>query len=133
MSPDAREATARDVMTGGTDCVSENETLMEAARKFAQLDVDALPICGEDGTLTGMLTDRDIVVRGLALGMDPERTTAGEFGYGKPVTIGADDSLESVIKTMTDHNVRRLPVIDDEKFVGVLDVADIESKITADE
>jgi CBS domain-containing protein len=127
----AMRQTVRDVMTGGTECVGENETLVEAAKKLAQLDVDALPICGEDERLKGMLTEHDIVTRALALGKDPTQTRAGELGYGKPVTIGADDTLEDALKTMTDHNVRRLPVIADRQLIGVISIADVASKLTA--
>jgi CBS domain-containing protein len=83
---------ARDVMTAGAECIGENETIIDAAKKMSELDVGALPICGEDDRLKGMLTDRDIVLKVLAAGKDPDSTTAGELGEGKPVTIGADDS-----------------------------------------
>ena len=66
--------------------------MLDAAKQLADLDVGALPICGEDNRLKGMLTDRDIVVKVLAEGKDPAGTRAGELGEGKPVTIGADDS-----------------------------------------
>ncbi len=120
---------AGDVMTGGTQCVDENDNLVEAAKKLARLDVEALPICGKDGQLKGVITEGDIVARGLALDKDPTKTKAGEYGYGKPVTIGADDALESALKTMHDHNVRRLPVIDGGSFVGVISQEDIVSKM----
>lgn len=118
-------ATAREIMTGGAECVGEKETLEAAARKMKELDVGSLPICGEDNRLKGMLTDRDIVIKCLAAGGDPRTATAGEFGEGKPVTIGADDSIEEAIRTMQDHQVRRLPVIDGHDLVGVLSQADI--------
>lgn len=70
---------------------------------------------------------------GDSRGQQPEPDPGGEFGYGKPVTIGADDSLESAIKIMTDHNVRRLPVIEGERLVGVLSITDFESKVSANE
>lgn len=127
MSP--KRNLVRNVMTGGTECVGENDTMVEAAKKLAQLNVDALPICGEDGVLRGMITEHDLVTRGLALGMNPNETKVGEFGYGKPVTAGADDSLETAMKTMTDHNVRRLPVIDGKDLIGVLSVTDVVDKI----
>lgn len=127
MSP--KRNLVKDVMTGGTECVGENDTMFEAAKKLAQLNLDALPICGEDGTLRGMITEHDLVSRGLALGNDPNETTMAEFGYGKPVTIGADDSIESAMKTMTDHNVRRLPVIDGEELIGVISITDVVNKI----
>ena len=72
-------ATARDIMTGGVECVGENETLDDAARKMRDLDVGSLPICGEDNRLKGMLTDRDIVVRCLAEGGDPRRRRPGTW------------------------------------------------------
>ena len=86
--------TAREVMTGGVECVGENETVLDAAKKLADLDVGSMPICGEDDRLKGMLTDRDIVVKALAQGKDPGSTRAGELGNGdgQTVTIGADDS-----------------------------------------
>lgn len=116
---------ARDIMTGGAECIGENETLEQAARKMKDLDVGSLPICGEDNRLKGVLTDRDIVVKCLAAGGDPRTATAGEFAEGKPVTIGADDSIEEAIQTMQHHQVRRLPVIDGHDLVGMLSQADI--------
>jgi CBS domain-containing protein len=121
--------TAREVMTGGAECVGENETLLDAARKLAELDVGAMPICGEDDRLKGMLTDRDIVVKALAQGKDPGSTRAGELAEGKPVTIGADDSVEEALQTMKDHKVRRLPVIDGHDLIGIVSQADLARNI----
>ena len=117
--------TARDLMTPGAECVGENETLVVAARKMRDLDVGALPICGEDNRLKGMLTDRDIVVRCIAEGGDASSTTAGSLAQGKPVTIGADDSAEEALRTMAAHEVRRLPVIDGHDLVGIVSQADV--------
>lgn len=90
-----------------------------------ELDVGALPICGEDNRLKGMITDRDIVIKCFAEGCDPRTARAGDFGQGKPVTIGAHDSIEDAIRTMGEHQVRRLPVIDGHDLVGMLSQADI--------
>jgi CBS domain-containing protein len=120
-----RMTSARDLMTAGAECVGEQESLVEAARKMRDLDVGALPICGEDNRLKGVLTDRDIVVKCVAEGGDPGSVTAGQFGQGKPVTIGADDSVEEALRTMSEHRVRRLPVIDGHDLVGMLAQADI--------
>lgn len=117
--------TAREIMTPGTECVGENQSLEEAARKMKDLDVGALPICGEDNRLKGMVTDRDIVIKCLAIGTDPRQVKAGQLAQGKPVTIGADHSVEEAIQTMTDHQVRRLPVIDGHDLVGMISQADI--------
>jgi CBS domain-containing protein len=116
-------------MTGSADCIGENESLVDAARKMQQLDVGALPICGQDDRLKGMLTDRDIVVQCIAKGGDPSSVTAGELGQGKPVTIGADDSVDEAMKTMSDHKVRRLPVIDGHDLIGVVSQADLAVSI----
>jgi CBS domain-containing protein len=117
--------TAREIMTPGAECVGENETLVDAARKMRDLDVGALPICGEDNRLKGVITDRDIVVRCIAEGGDPATAVAGQLAQGKPVTIGADDSIEEALRTMTEHKVRRLPVIDGHDLVGMISLADI--------
>jgi CBS domain-containing protein len=118
-------STAREIMTGGAECVGENETVAEAARKMAQLNVGALPICGEDDRLKGMVTDRDIVVKVIAEGKDPNSVKAGELGQGKPVTIGADDSIEELVRTMGRHQVKRVPVIDGHRLVGIVSEADV--------
>ena len=121
--------TARDVMTGGAECIGENETVVDAAKKMAQLDAGALPICGEDNRLKGMLTDRDIAVKVLAQDKDPNSTRAGELGEGKPVTIGADDSIEEALRTMKEHKVRRLPVIDGHDLIGIVSQGDLATQI----
>ena len=122
---------ARDVMSTDCTCVGENDTLLDAAKKLAELDVGALPICGEDDRLKGMLTDRDIVVQALAQGKDPGSTKAGELGQGdsRTVTIGADDSIDEALRTMIDHKVRRLPVIDGKRLVGIISQADIATNV----
>ena len=113
--------TARDVMTPNAECVGENETLLDAAKKMA------------DRGFGSMLTDRDIVVKALAKGRDPGSTRAGELGEGKPVTIGADDSLQEALKTMAKYKVRRLPVIDGHDLVGIVAVADIARELEDDD
>jgi CBS domain-containing protein len=117
--------TARDVMSPDCQCVGENESVVDAAKRLAELGVGSMPICGEDDRLKGMLTDRDIVVKVLAQDRDPAQTTAGELGEGKPVTIGADDSISEAISTMAQHQVRRLPVIDGHELVGIVSQADL--------
>jgi CBS domain-containing protein len=116
-------------MTGGTECVGENDSVLDAAKRLADLDVGAMPICGEDNRLKGMLTDRDIVVKVLAQGKDPASVKAGELGDGKPVTIGADDSVDEALHTMAEHKVRRLPVIDGHDLVGIVSQADLAKSI----
>lgn len=121
--------TARDIMTAGAECIGENDTVADAARRLAELNIGAMPICGEDNRLKGMLTDRDIVVKVVAQGKDVNSTRAGELGEGKPVTIGADDSVEEALRTMAEHQVRRLPVIDGHELVGIVSQADVARNV----
>jgi CBS domain-containing protein len=120
---------ARDIMTGSPECVGENDSIIDAAKKLQKLNIGAMPICGEDDRLKGMLTDRDIVIKVLAEGRDPSTTRAGELGEGKPVTIGADDDIDLLIKTMAEYKVRRLPVIDGHKLIGIVSQADVARNI----
>ena len=122
---------ARDIMSPDCECIGENETVLDAAKKLADLGVGAVPICGEDDRLKGMLTDRDIVVKVLAQGKDPSSVKAGELGQGdgQTVTIGADDPITEVLHTMTEHKVRRLPVIDGHRLVGIISQADIATNL----
>jgi CBS domain-containing protein len=121
--------TARDIMSPGAECIGEQETLRAAARKMAELGVGALPICSAENRLIGMLTDRDIVIKCLAEGGDPETALAGEFRQSEAVTIGADDGVEEVLRTMSEHAVRRLPVIDGTQLVGVVALADVVTAV----
>jgi CBS domain-containing protein len=120
-------------MTPNPECIGENETVLDAARKLKELNVGSMPICGEDNRLKGMLTDRDIVVKVLAEGKDPASCRAGELGQGKPVTIGADDSISELINTMKAHQVRRLPVIDGHDLVGIVSQADVAKNVEEDD
>jgi CBS domain-containing protein len=126
-------STARDVMTEGAECVSENDTVATAAQKMASLDVGSLPICGEDDRLKGMITDRDIVIKVVAQGQDPQEVTVGTVAGGEVVTIGADDSLDEARRTMEEHQVRRLPVIDGHRLVGMVSQGDLAKALPDEE
>ncbi|MBB4717742.1 CBS domain-containing protein [Streptomyces luteogriseus] len=82
-------------------------------------------LCGTDNKLKGVLTDRDVVVKVLGAGKDPATCSAGELAQGEAVTIGADDDVEEILRTMTEHKVRRLPVIDGHDLVGMVAQADV--------
>ena len=78
---------ARDIMHAGAECIGEHETLAQAARRMRDLGVGALPVCGDDDRLHGIITDRDIVIKCVAAGGDPATVTAGDLAQGKPFTI----------------------------------------------
>lgn len=113
----------REIMTSNPRCVDTDDTLQMAAQYMASDGVGGLPICGPDGQLKGMVTDRDIVVRGLAQGRHLA-DSAGSLNQGEAVTVGADDTIEELLETMTQHQVKRVPVIDGTRLVGIVTVSD---------
>lgn len=118
--------TARDIMSTGVSWVSASDTVLHAAKRMAADEVGSLPIRGEDGNLQGMITDRDIVVKVLAAGKDPQALHAGEITQGQAlVTIGPDDDAASILRTMAEHQVRRVPVMDGDELVGIVAQADV--------
>jgi CBS domain-containing protein len=118
--------TAREIMTADAAYCPENTTAAEAARKMATDGIGALPVCDADGRLSGVVTDRDLALRVVAEGRDASSVQLGELIDGSEVvTIGADDSAEEAIRTMKDHAVRRLPVVDGTSLVGMVSQADI--------
>lgn len=121
-----------DIMTPGARCIGENDSLHVAANVMSELDVGALPICGEDSRLHGMLTDRDIVVKAIAAGLDPESTPARALATGKPVTVQASDDVAVALDRMREHRIRRIPVIDDHLLVGIVSQADIARALPAE-
>lgn len=124
--------TAREIMTGGVECADVNDTVSEVAQKMRDLQIGALPICGEDKRLKGVITDRDIVVNCVADGVDTTQVRVADYAGDEVVTIGADDSLEEALKTMTKAGVRRLPVIDGHDLVGMISQADIARHLPDD-
>ncbi|MDT7789948.1 MAG: hypothetical protein QOF58_8367 [Pseudonocardiales bacterium] len=124
--------TAREIMHPGVQCVDEDASLLDAARMMRDLDVGSLPICGKDDRLHGIITDRDIVIRAVAEGMDLATTRAGEFG-GHVHWVDASDSLAHVLETMGDNQIRRLPVIEDHRLVGMVSEADLARHLPEDQ
>ena len=106
--------------------------VVDAARQMADHNVGALPVSDSEGRLAGVITDRDLAVRVVAEGRDPSSTRVGDLLDGSEVvTIGADDSAEETIQTMQEHAVRRLPVIDGTRVVGMVSQADIARGMSA--
>jgi CBS domain-containing protein len=123
---------AREIMHRGVRCVPEDASLLEAARMMRDLDVGSLPICGNDDRLRGIITDRDIVIRAVADGLDLATTKAGEFGCHVH-WVDADDSVDRVLQTMEDHQIRRLPVIENHRLVGIVSEADLARHLPEDQ
>jgi len=117
--------TAREIMTPDAQCINEDDDLETAARVMAELDVGSLPICGQDDRLKGVITDRDIVIKVVAQGLNPVEVAAGSLAQGEAVTVGADDDAEEILRTMSAYQVRRLPVLDGHELVGIVALADV--------
>lgn len=116
-------------MPPGAQWADVDLTVVEAARRMADIDVGALPVCNGEGRLQGVITDRDIVVKVLAGGMDPTSTSVATVAGGEVVTIGADDPIDEALRTMKTHAVRRLPVIDGTALVGMVSQADVAREL----
>ena len=115
----------REVMTGNPRCVTPETPVTEAAQLMESEDVGSLPIL-EGEHVAGVVTDRDIVIRAIAKGKDPRGMPVREVASGDLVTIGADEDLSDALKLMASHQVRRLPVVDEEnRLVGILAQADV--------
>lgn len=125
-------STARELMHRNVMCIGVHETLDVAARRMRDLDVGSLPVCGDDNRLHGMITDRDIVVRCLAEDRDPTATTASELAQETVYWIQADADEDAVLATMEEHQIRRLPVIEDHRLVGIISEADLARQLPAD-
>ncbi|MEW2247266.1 MULTISPECIES: CBS domain-containing protein [unclassified Streptomyces] len=117
--------TAGDIMHRGAQWIPAHETLDRAAQLMRELNVGALPISDENERLCGILTDRDIVVGCVAMGHDPARVTAGDLAKGTPRWIDADADISEVLSEMQQHQIRRLPVIQDKRLVGMISEADL--------
>ena len=115
----------RDVMTQRPRAVSPDTPISQVAELMAAEDVGAIPVV-EGDRLVGMITDRDIVIRGLAKGKDPRGMPAADALSRELVTVGPDQDLDEALQLMASHQVRRLPVIDEqERLVGVVSQADV--------
>lgn len=122
--------TAREYVTGLGECVSEYETVLEGARKLFKLGVDALPICGEDRSVLGMLSQRD-VVQVVAERRDPDAVRIGGLPVTTVASVDADASIDVAWTTMMEHDLLNLPVTDDGRLIGVLRRADLSGRIRA--
>ncbi len=116
---------ARDVMNSEAECIGEDESVATAAQRMRDLGVGSLPICGADDRLHGVLTDRDIVVKCIAEGRDPAQVRAGDLAQGTVFWVDATADIGEVLRQMEDHRVKRLPVIENHRLVGMISEADL--------
>ena len=115
----------RNAMTASPTTIGSHEPVVEAARRMAAEDVGSLPVIDEQGRLVGIVTDRDLVLKVLAKDTDPHKATVGTVCSEDPVVVGPEDSLDEALQRMAREQVRRLPVVEDSKLVGILAQADV--------
>ncbi|HET7515014.1 MAG TPA: CBS domain-containing protein [Gaiella sp.] len=115
--------TVADVMTPGVESTSSTATLRDAARAMREGDFGSMPVVDDD-QLTGILTDRDIVVRAVAEGLDAA-ARVGDVASRDPVTVEPGEDLDDAMDLMARHRIRRLPVVEDGRLVGVVSQADV--------
>jgi CBS domain-containing protein len=115
----------QEIMTANPSTIEPNQSVVEAARVMKQEDAGVVPVT-ENGRLTGMVTDRDIAIRVVAEGKDPQSTTVGEVASTNLVTLDPQQDLDEALRLMAQHQVRRLPVVEEDgRLVGVVAQADI--------
>jgi CBS domain-containing protein len=126
-------ATVADVMTRDVRSMAPQQTLSDAAKLMDELNVGVVPVC-EGERLLGVVTDRDIVVRGLARDLDPKQCKLTDVMSGHVRTARADDDVDEVLGEMANAQIRRMPVVDaGDKLVGILSIGDIAAKSPEDE
>lgn len=116
--------TVRDIMSTDLTTVRPDDTVTDAARAMQQADVGTVVVT-DDGTLQGLVTDRDLVVRAVAEGRDPSRTPVRDVCSGDLVTVGPDEEVQRVAATMRDRAVRRVPVVESGRPVGIVSIGDL--------
>lgn len=123
---------ARDIMHSGAECIGENENMLKASRMMRDLNVGSLPICGEDDRLHGMITDRDIVLRCCAEGRDPANMLAKELAQEEISWVHADADIGEALQLMEQHRIRRMPVIQGKRLVGMISEGDLARNLHDD-
>jgi CBS domain-containing protein len=122
-----------EVMTSNPRSCETSSTIADAAKLLKSEDVGSLPIT-ESGRLVGMLTDRDIAIRVVAEGKDPQSTTVGEVASKDVVTLDPQQNLDEALRLMAQHQVRRLPVVEEDgRLVGIVAQADVATEGGHDE
>ena len=121
----------RDVMTSDPKTVDAGDNVEDAAKIMAEADIGAVVVIDDD-KVAGIVTDRDIVVRVVAAGENPSKTDVSDAASGGADTIEADASIDDAVKLMREKDIRRLPVVEDDKPIGIVSLGDIAKEQDAD-
>jgi CBS domain-containing protein len=115
----------REVMTAAPETVQTSSTVAEAARKMREIDAGAMVVVDDQGKVSGIVTDRDIAVRAVAEGKDPAATKVGEVASTDLIELSPADTVGHALQLMTERAVRRLPVVESGKAVGIVSIGDL--------
>lgn len=118
----------KEVMTSPVIPIQENESVEVAARMLEHYNIGSLPVCGEDGKLCGVITDRDLVTRCLASNRKPERTRVRDVMTGSVVCAQPDWDVQDAAKMMGNNQIRRLPVTENGILCGMVSLGDLAEK-----
>jgi CBS domain-containing protein len=121
-----------DIMTDRVISVGQDEPVAAAARLLKRHNVGALPVCDSTGRLRGLVTDRDIVLRCVAMDEDPQTTRTGDIMSRGIITAEPTDSVDKAARLMSQDQVRRLPVTDNGRIVGFLSLGDLARNHSCD-
>lgn len=115
----------KEIMTPSLDIISPNATTADAARKMKDLDVGAIPVCDGEALL-GMITDRDLVLRVMAIGRDPVQAKVSEAMTAGVVFCYEDEEAETAAELMAEKQIRRLPILSrNNRLVGIVSLGDL--------
>ena len=118
----------RDIMTNPVIRINPDESVAVAARTLERYNIGALPVCGSDGRLCGLITDRDIVTRCLAAGRSPAATTVRDVMTSKVIAARPDMEANLAAGLMGREQIRRLPVMENGKLCGMVSLGDLAMK-----
>ncbi len=121
-----------DIMSDNVVSIDQNEPVSAAAKLLKRCNIGALPVCDEAGKLRGMLTDRDIVIRCVALDSDPNSVKVGEVMSRGIITTGPFEEVEHAVRLMSEDQVRRIPVVDSGRLVGMVSLCDMARNCNCD-
>lgn len=116
-----------DLMTPDPYAVGSGATIQEAAQLMRDADIGDVLVVRDDGTLCGIVTDRDLVVRAIAEGSDPAGTQVEEVCNHQVVSITSKEPVDAALSLMRQHNIRRLPVVDKDNLVGIVTLGDLSA------
>lgn len=124
--------TARDIMSTDVQTITERDSLVDAAGLMRDHRVGVLPVLSVDGQLSGVITDRDIVVSGVASGRDLGATAVGGLAHGIVSTISPEENIERIVGIMGDQQIKRLVVVEGGEIVGMISESDLARHVAED-